>query len=306
MVRRLVYATPMDHVTDLPLKLDMLMKAASLSRVALAQKLAVDKSLVGRWLSGAVHPTDHNLSRLSSLLGEHFPDFRLADWFEDIGKLAERHGLALDAPDREISLRGVLGEFLAAVGGEGATRGGAYEGFWRTSRPSLLMPGELFHDYGLIRRGTSGLVEVRMGGSGLEFEGYLIPVAGNVAVYLFDRIGRSPVTCMFKGVTLPRAMVFDGLLLLAALDSARTPVAFPIIVERVGDLSGDREADDLRYAEIIETAPQPLEPVGDDVLRSRIYRDSGPNIAATGGDAFLSVSASSALSRGTTGRGLQG
>ena len=296
----------MNHVADLPLKLDMLMKATSLSRVALAQQLAVDKSLVGRWLSGAVHPTDHNLARLSSLIGDYLPGFRLADWFEDSATLAKRYGIEQESAPGEVTFPGVIGEFLSAVSEESAMRGSAYEGFWRTSRPSLLMPGELFHDYGLIRRGPSGLMEVRMGGSGLEFEGYLIPFAGNLAVYLFDRIGRSPVTVMFKGVTLPRAMVFDGILLLAALDSARTPVAFPILVERVGDLSGDAEADDQRYAEIIETMPQPLEPLPDDVLKARIYRDSGPSSAAQGGDAFLRVSISSALSRGTTGRGLHG
>ncbi|MGQ7828833.1 hypothetical protein [Altererythrobacter sp. Z27] len=296
----------MNHVADLPLKLGMLMKATSLSRVALAQQLAVDKSLVGRWLSGAVHPTDHNLARLSSLIGDYLPGFRLADWFEDSATLAQRYGIAQESAPGEVTFPGVIGEFLSSVSEESAMRGSAYEGFWRTSRPSLLMPGELFHDYGLIRRGPSGLMEVRMGGSGLEFEGYLIPFAGNLAVYLFDRIGRSPVTVMFKGVTLPRAMVFDGILLLAALDSARTPVAFPILVERVGDLSGDAEADDQRYAEIIETMPQPLEPLPDDVLKARIYRDSGPSSAAQGGDAFLSVSISSALSRGTTGRGLHG
>lgn len=296
----------MEHVADLPQKLDMLMKATSLSRVALAQQLAVDKSLVGRWLSGAVHPTDHNLARLSALMGDYLPGFRLADWFEETQALAGRYGIALSPSPGEITRTGVLGEFLEAVSDENAMRGAAYEGFWRTSRPSLLMPGDLFHDYGLIRRGPGGVIEVRMGGSGLEFEGYLIPFAGNIAVYLFDRVGRSPVTVMCKGVTLPRAMVLDGLLMLAALDSARTPAAFPIIVERVGDITGDREADDRRYAEIVESMPEPLEPLPPEVLKARIYRESSGASAEQGGDAFLCVSPASTLSRGTTGRGLQG
>lgn len=302
----LYYSTCMEHVADLPLKLDMLMKATSLSRVALAQQLAVDKSLVGRWLSGSVHPTHHNLARLSSLMGDRFPGFRLADWFDDTKVLAERYGISLNSSTEEITRNGVLGEFLEAVSDENAMRGAAYEGFWRTSRPSLLMPGDLFHDYGLIRRNPGGLIEVRMGGSGLEFEGYLIPFSGNIAVYLFDRVGRSPVTVMCKGVTLPRAMVLDGLLMLAALDSARTPAAFPIIVERVGDLTGDREADDRCYAEIVESMPEPLEPLPPDVLKARLYRESGASAAEKGGDFFLSVSPASTLSRGTTGRGLQG
>lgn len=296
----------MDTARDLPIKLDMVLKAASLSRVALAQALGVDKSLIGRWLAGTVHPSEHNLSRLSHLMEERLPGFRLADWYVPAEELARK--FELEAPTQpDISpAEPILGEFREAAAQEIDSRGAAYEGFWRTARPSLLMPGELFHDYGMIRRTPAGLIEVRMSGSGLDFAGHLFPFAGNIVVYLFDRIGRSPVTVLCKGVTLPRAMVLDGIIMLAALDPARTPAAFPLLVERVGDLSGDAARDDATYAELADLQPQPLDPVGDDAIKARIYRDSGPTFAAQGGDAFLSVGAQASLSRGTTGRGLRG
>jgi hypothetical protein len=56
--------------------------------------------------------------------------------------------------------------------------------------------------------------------------------------------------------------VLDGLLLLAALDATRTPGAMPIVLERVGDLSGDAAADEARFDAMEDAAPEPLEPLG--------------------------------------------
>jgi len=297
----------MELVPDFPVKLGMTLKAMSLSRVAVAHRLGVDKSLVGRWLSGVVHPTEHNLAKISHLLAEGLPQFSMADWYEDAAVLARRYGLDLpQAPAGRSGDGKALGEFLESVAGELMQRGSAYEGFWRTSRPSLLMPGDLFHDYGMIRRRDDGMIEVLMGGSGLDFTGYLFPVGGNISVFLYDRVGRSPVSVLCKGVALQRAMVLDGILMLAALDSARTPAAFPLIVERVGDLSGDREADDASYARIIEERPEPLDPLGDSAIKARIFRDIGLAAAQAGGEAILSVQPGTALSRGSTGLGLRG
>jgi len=299
----------MEQVAELSAKLDLMLKAASVSRVALAHRLGVDKSLVGRWLSGAVHPTEHNLARLSEFLGESLAGFRLADWYEQPERLAARYGVV--AASRAVNVpvplgAGPVAEFLESAGPELSFRGDAYEGFWRTSRPSYLMSGRIFHDYGMIRRRADGLIEVMMQGSGLDFSGLLFPTCGNVFVFLYDRTGRSPMTVLFKGVSLPKAMVLDGILLLATLDPDRTPAALPIAMERVEDLTGESEADLARYHEIIDEMPLPVEPVAHDVLRDRLYRDVGPAAAAMGGEAFLSVSGNRGLSRGVAGSDLRG
>lgn len=297
----------MDRIADLPAKLDMALKAMSLSRVALAQRLEVDKSLVGRWLSGSIHPTEHNLVRLTSLAAETIDGFRLADWYADLGAFAQRLGVEMPSSMPFASFAGgeALSSFLEAARPELEHRGSVYEGFWRTSRPSLLMPDQVFHDYGMIRRTPGGLIEVVMEGAGLDFRGWLFPISGNVFVFIFDKTGRSPMSLIFKGVSLPKAMVLDGILLMAALDPSRTPVAVPILLERVGDLSGDEEADREIYARIVQQEPIPDIIWDEGDLERHLVRNFGPDAAAVGGDPFLAVG-SRHLSRGATLKGLRG
>lgn len=276
------------------------MRITSLSRVALAQALAVDKSLIGRWLSGAVHPSEHNLARLAGLIAASHPDFRLADWFADPRDFAARFGVSDLGPARsdDADTNAVLGGFAARARAETVRRGSPYEGFWRTSRPSLLMSGKLFHDYGMIRRAANGLLEVRMHGAGLGFSGWMMPGEGNLFVFLDDPVGMTPLSLAFRGVSLPRAMVLDGLLLLAGLDAGRTIGAVPILLERVADLSGDSAADDARCEQMEEAEPEPLEPLDPQLRHQRIFR--------AGGIGALMVGAQDSLSRGTTRGGLSG
>ncbi|MGL4541733.1 MAG: helix-turn-helix domain-containing protein, partial [Polymorphobacter sp.] len=75
-------------------RLELILKALSLTRGRLAAELAVDKSLVGRWASGAVRPSAHNLQRLTQLIATRQPGFNLLDWDRDIDALAEKFGVA--------------------------------------------------------------------------------------------------------------------------------------------------------------------------------------------------------------------
>ncbi len=297
----------MKRVADLSAKLDMLLKASSLSRVALAQQVGVDKSLVGRWVKGSIHPGEHNLAKLTAVFQETFPMLTLADWYEEQAVLADRIGIAFRAgvpSGPEMRANGPFAKIVEASESDIAFRAETYTGFWRTTRPSVLMPTELFHDYGIFRLTDDGMIEVSMEGSGLKFEGWMFPMAGNLYVFLFDPVGRTPLIVLMKGVTLPRAMSMDGILLLSALDPARTPAALPIVLERIGDLSGDREADDARLLEIIETKPEPLQPLSEEDLKSIAYQNIGPEAAKHGGRLFMS--SIGAFSRGTTSDGLKG
>ncbi len=298
----------MEHVPAFAAKLDIALKTASLSRVALAHELGVDKSLIGRWLSGAVHPTEHNLSRLTGLIAVRRADFRLADWFAETPQFAAKFDYAIPSlqPLPMTSPLPQLGPLIAMAREEGTRRGTTYEGFWRTTRPSLLSNDRVFHDHGMIRMGEGGLLEVRMAGSGLSFEGWMLPVAGNLFVYLYDAVGLTPMSLVFRGVSLPRAMVLDGLLLMAALDPGRTPAAIPILLERVGDLTRDRAADDEFCRTLDQAAPEPLAPVSDAAVKARLYREIGAAASAQSGEMFLSVRPQDSLSRGVTLTGLSG
>lgn len=296
----------MRRVDNLSEKLDMLLKACSLSRVALAQQVGVDKSLVGRWVNGSIHPGEHNLAKLASVFRGYFPELTLADFFGDQAALAARIGIAWHAgvpTGPEMRAEGPFAQYIAASEADIAFRAGTYEGFWRTTRPSLLMPDQLFQDYGMFRLNENGMIDVVMEGAGLRFTGWLFPMAGNLNIFLFDPVGRSPLLTVLKGVTLPKAMSLEGLLLLSALDAARTPVVFPIVLERVGDLSGDREDDDRRLRDIIETKPEPIDPLTEAEREAAAWRNIGPEAAAKGGDLFLSLSG--ALTHGVTSTGLK-
>ena len=50
----------------------------------------------------------------------------------------------------------------------------------RSTRPSVVMPGRFFHDHGVIRKGADGLLEMRMGGSGMVFEGHAKRVVAEI------------------------------------------------------------------------------------------------------------------------------
>lgn len=289
-------------------KLGVALKATSLSRVAAAHALGVDKSLVGRWLSGAVHPTEHNLARLTALIGERLAGFRMSDWDAGLDEFADRLGVA---PPRRGADPGImlphLRPLIEIAREEIGRRGSTYEGFFRTARPSLLVADTVFHEYGVVRRNEAGLLDVAMRGSGLLFEGWALPAHNNLFVFLYDSTGLSPLSIVFRGVALPKAMVLDGIMLLAALDAGRTPAAMPVLLERVGELSDDPETDYDTITAMERDMPAPLDPLPDEVVRQRLFRDAGPVSKEEGrGDRVLAVTATDAQSRGAAGPGLVG
>jgi transcriptional regulator with XRE-family HTH domain len=293
-------------------KLDLVLKALSMSRGRLAAELGVDKSLVGRWASGAVTPSAHNLENLTRLVAQKRAGFTMLDWDRELSDLAGLFGVEPpSAGYAQTEARGAPeGLPLPVLDMARLTterRGAAYEGFWRTTRPSVMMPGRFFHDHGMVRRAPNGLLQFTMGGSGLLFDGWLLPAEGQLFAILFDTVGQTPIFLIFNGVPLSKASLLDGLVMAAALNAARTPSAYPIVMERVGDLTGDRAADDRTCAELL--ARDPLIPEGEvsPEMHRHLVRDIGPAAAAAGGDLFLLAPITSTLSRGETiGGRLQG
>ena len=295
-------------------KLDLVLKALSMSRGRLAADLGVDKSLVGRWASGAVTPSAHNIENLTRLIAARRPGFTMLDWDRDLDGLARVFGIehapsAAPARPAEAPPPGGLplpGLDVARMFTE--RRGAAYEGFWRSTRPSIAMPGKLFHDFGMIRRGRDGLLEFKMGGSGLLFDGWMMPIEGQLVAILFDTVGQTPVFLIFNGVVLHKAMQLDGLILAAALNAARTPSAYPVILERMEDLSGDRAADDARCEELLQLDTLATDETASEQIRNHLIRDIGPKAVEAGtGELYLLSSWANSLSRGlSTGGHLQG
>jgi transcriptional regulator with XRE-family HTH domain len=294
-------------------KLTLLLKALSMSRGRLAAELGVDKSLVGRWASGSVSPSAHNLEHLTRVISSHVAGFTMLDWDRDLAGLARLLGVS--AGVAHVRSQGWMDDgpdalplpVLAMSRLTTERRGAAYEGFWRTTRPSVVMPGRFFHDHGMIRRADNGLLEFKVGGAGLLFEGWLLLAEGQLFAILFDTVGQTPIFVIWNGVPLSKASFLDGIVMAAALNAARTPSAYPIVMERIGDLSGDRVADEATCAELFARDPLAAEGSVPADLRDHLVRDIGPAAAKAGGDLFLLAPITSTLSRGETiGGRLQG
>jgi hypothetical protein len=300
----------MGATSDFAARFRLALQALGLSRGRAAAALAVDKSLVGRWCAGSVRPSDHNLTRITALVAAQVPGFTAQDWERDLHAFADRLGLdpaLASAGNGGSALDALPLSCLAQARSETERRGAAYEGFWRTTRPSVIMGGRVFHDHGMIRCGDNGLLEVRMGGAGLGFSGWALPLEGNLFAILEGAVGFTPLFLIFRGVPLPKATLLDGLALISALDAARTPAAVPILLERVGDLTGDREADDATCEAMGNKHPFADEGEVSETILQHLVRDFGPSAAAKGGDLFLTVSALGRLTRGSTPSGdLQG
>jgi hypothetical protein len=274
-------------------KLGLILRVLSMSRGRLAALVGVDKSLVGRWASGAVTPSEHNLANITRVIAEQRPGFSMFDWDRDIDGLAEMFGVDMRAvrpaaPNPQA--QGPAGLPLPGLEESRtltARRAPAYEGFWRTTRPSMIMPGRFFHDHGMVRRDATGLMKMVVGGDSLLFEGYLMPAEHHLYVVLTDTVGHTPVFIIFCGVALQKAAMLEGIVLASALDATRTPTAHPIVMERIGDLTGDTETDDETFTEILARDPVvPDDGVPEDIRR-HLLRDVGPAAVSCGGDLML-------------------
>ena len=288
--------------SDFAAKFTLVLRALNASRASIASGIGVDKSLVGRWASGVVTPSDHNLARLSSFVAEKRPGFSMADWDRELAGLASWLGVPMVAEKGQGSLPGFPPAFVSQAHSLTASRGRAYEGFWRTSRPSVLMQGTIFRDHGMIRVDSNGFLAVRMGGAGMTFDGVLLLGESNLFAVFYNSVSTAPYFMIGKGVQLPRADMFEGLLLLSALDAAHTPAAVPIVLERIGDLTGDLENDDRYCDDLIDRPAVAQQGEVSVEIIARLIRDVGPAAAEMGGERFL-MSGFGALSRGSTKSG---
>ena len=286
-------------------KLAVALKVCSLSRGRLAAELAVDKSVVSRWLSGANAPSEHNLSVLTRLIAEHAPGFTMLDWDLPDGCFADRlrgPRAAPSASDRAAALSELAGwlpdSLLDEVRATVASRGHAYEGLWRSTRLANDLPGRFVHDSLLIRRSPGGLLRLRLGVIDMRFEGWTLPIQTQLFTFAVDPASGVVLFGVFNAVMRNRAEVLDGLTLTLAGRGGGAPVAAASLMERTGDLTGDEAADDARFEAAV--LANPLAPEGSvpPHIRDHLFHDIGPGAFARGGPALLMLPFAQSLSRG--------
>jgi len=269
-------------------KLELTLKILSMSRSQLAADLGVDKSVAGRWVSGAVKPSAHNLSQLTALVARRVPGFSTLDWDRDLQGLAERLG-AEDAPKIAKAPMGLSLECLPQVLATTALRGAAYEGVFRSTRLHARDPSFVIHDHGVIRRDANGLLRLTMGTAGVMTDGWMLPMHNQLFCIGNERATGSPVFGIFHGTGGLKADVLDGLTLTSIHDAGRTPTASTIVFRRVADLSDDPAHEEALFQRLI--ADNPLEPIEaiDPGLRDHLCRDIGPAAGALGGEWLMQL-----------------
>jgi hypothetical protein len=284
---------------ELPARLLLALKALSLSRGRLAAELAVDKSVVSRWLSGHQAPSGQNLANLTALVARRRPGFTLLDWEADLETLSAKLGVGV----ADAGPFGPLGGWLpAAVLQETAAltalRGDAYEGFWRTTRPAIGMPGRFVHDRLIIRKADNGLLTFRLGVEDMRFEGWTFLTQTQLFSIAADPRTGMFVFTIFNAVLRHRAEVMDGLTLTCQRTGGGTPVAGAVIMERTGVLCGDPAADDATYERLVGESPLAPEGSIPKDLQDRLLPDVGPAAMAAGGSALLTMAFAQSISRG--------
>jgi hypothetical protein len=288
---------------DFSPRLELALKALSISRGRLAAELGVDKSVVSRWLTGANAPSGHNLAALTALISARRAGFTMLDWDGDLTQLAEKLGVAGSPAEGAAASMGRLTEWLPPrVLQEGlattAVRGEAYDGFWRTTRLSNEFPGRFVHDRALLRRIENGLIHFQLGVVDMRFVGWACPIQTQLFGFGVDERTGVFIFLILNAVLRHRADVMDGLSLTCLRNAGGTPVAAAFLAERTGLLSGDVDADDARYEASISPNPLAQEGSVSEAVRDHLFKDVGPAAWASGGDALLMMPFAQSLARG--------
>jgi len=285
-------------------KLNLVLKAFSLSRGRLAAELKVDKSLVGRWAAGTVTPSAHNLAGLTALIAKRLPGFSLLDWELDMATLAGRLGVdaAIVAQTARAEAETPIHfpqRLMDTARHETLRRGAGFEGTWNATRLAFTRPGEFVHDAVMIRK-HNGILHMRWGNSAYECSGPLLQLAGQLHGVLIDDSDDSILFCILNGVNMPKVDVMDGLFMAIAKDGPQTPSAAACVLERAETLTGDVAEDDRRYDALKNSVYMWDNAKIPKHIYDHLVRDIGPKAFAESGDLFLRAPLARSLSRGST------
>jgi hypothetical protein len=236
-------------IEDFADKLRLALGRANLSRTALAQLVGVDKSVVARWASGALHPADHSLATLSAALGRALPGFDRTAWDLPLSGFAERLGVRGPQPATLPALSAadaMLGPLLRHPGPSSAA---AYVGLWVALFGSSRGRSRLS---GLASRLTEvpGSVALRMEAGDLGtvlWEGWLLALGPKL--YSARRaVGREDAFSfgVLVGVATGRAAILEGFSVARDLGQEAAPAALPTLHFRISDRVDDAAFDAAR------------------------------------------------------------
>jgi len=239
-----------------PQNLAWVMTRLNLSRVELAHRVGVDKSVVRRWVLGQTQPSDLNLSMLTSMAAERIAGFTRDCWHEAPGDLPSRldapvtNGHALDP------LEVVFPHFGAKAHGGLQSGLDRYGGIWSMLCVVAAPDGghAIFASGGMIAakggqlwlRSSDGSAGMRTG------DGPIFISEDKVWMLLDEWSGRNDLCAiLLNGSAAQQAVIMDGLYMVRSFMSG-TPVAGRIRFFRLADVPDDPDAADSLYRRVCD------------------------------------------------------
>ncbi len=245
----------MEIPEDFAGRLKLALKQANLSPAGLGAAVGVDKSVVSRWISGRVRPTQHNLARIAAVLAQGLPGFTVLA-FEAPGpefRALVQPGTADMRDGAESQNLFLPFGALDAARRETARHGVEYFGTYMMYYWSFSQPGRVAR-MALILRPENGLIEARYGAEGFSFRGWALLMLNRMYVIFAEERFEAMAFLVLNAGQQPKARFITGLLSGPA-EGLLVPTASPVALVRLRDLSGDRMADDAAHA-----ADSPLDP----------------------------------------------
>ncbi|WP_333815970.1 helix-turn-helix domain-containing protein [Tabrizicola sp.] len=263
----------MDIPQDFAGRLRLALKQANVSPAALGAAVGVDKSVVSRWISGRVRPTQHNVARIASVLAQSLPGFTVmafeapAPTFRALVQpvvpvIEGEPGQSLPIPF------GLLEAARRETGRRGVEYFGAYLMYYRAfSQP------EKIARMALMLRPEDGLIGARYGAEGFAFQGWALLMLNRMYVILAEERFEAMAFLVLNAGQQPKARFITGILSGPA-EGLLVPTASPVVLQRQRDLTEDPEADlaahleDCRLDPLIDHAevPPPVRRVLDQAL----------------------------------------
>jgi transcriptional regulator with XRE-family HTH domain len=250
-------------------RLRLALKVANLSAAALGAAVGVDKSVVSRWTAGRTQPTQHNLSRIAAVLAGPLPGFSVLAFeapAQAFAAVLRPAGSATPDESADQSLPIPFG-LLDSARKETARRGIEYHGIYAMYYWAFSLPGRIAR-MTLILRPRDGLIEARYGADGFAFQGWALLMLNRLYVILAEERFEAMAFLVTNAGQQPRARFITGILTGPA-EGLLVPTASPVVLVRIADITGDRDADDAAFARHLDR-----DPVADDADMPPAVRDA--------------------------------
>ncbi len=283
-------------------KLRLALGRANLSRAQFAQLAGVDKSVVARWLSGALRPADHSLAALSVALARHIEGFTRAEWDLPAAAFGARVGLKVAEPppapaDPAATRLGSLARFLVqlpriAPPDEVPAAAERFAGQWLQLRCSRAVV-------------EAAAIEIWCGPAGLEVrtkdgstpEGYSGPAfARGVNLWQVAAAPNRdyrPLALHLTGTLTPTA-IMDGLALYPTGERADIPMASRVVYLRLAAGEPDWDRGQARWTALAQAVLHQNRAGWSDllppILRDAFLQPAGPAVIRLTPDRNLATS----------------